>query len=193
VAISALYPSSRSHVRTHRAWRARCSPGSSVVPAAAWGITHRRIPAVLHGCCYKCGESDHIAAQCENPTRCRVCALWRLEAHIARLQASEALRRCALPRHARVPGSAGQATAVCPGPVCGLWSGSVVATGETWSVPVAPALLTWTSLAPHLSSLETGPPSKVLNLSCLRLRVTRCAAVRYIQRRQAPRVHGIQA
>jgi hypothetical protein len=32
-----------------------------------------RVPQVLHGCCYNCGEEGHIASQCENPTLCVRC------------------------------------------------------------------------------------------------------------------------
>jgi hypothetical protein len=34
---------------------------------------YSRVPSVLHGCCYNCGEEGHIASQCDNPTLCVRC------------------------------------------------------------------------------------------------------------------------
>nr|XP_020167272.1 basic proline-rich protein-like [Aegilops tauschii subsp. strangulata] len=39
------------------------------------------MPAVLHGCCYNCGEEGHISAKCRNPTKCVRC---NGQGHIAR-------------------------------------------------------------------------------------------------------------
>ncbi|KAK1667206.1 hypothetical protein QYE76_055365 [Lolium multiflorum] len=46
-----------------------------LLPAARppQGGNGARIPVALHGCCYNCGEEDHIAAQCSNETRCVRC------------------------------------------------------------------------------------------------------------------------
>jgi hypothetical protein len=45
---------------------ARCSSQLGRPPAGAAS----RIPAVLHGCCYNCGDEDHIAADCTKATKC---------------------------------------------------------------------------------------------------------------------------
>jgi hypothetical protein len=56
---------------------ARCSSQLGRPPAGAAS----RIPAVLHGCCYNCGDEDHIAAECTKATKC---VLYGSSDHISR-------------------------------------------------------------------------------------------------------------
>jgi hypothetical protein len=62
-----------------------------------------RVPPVLHGCCYNCGEEGHIASQCDNPTMCVRCSGTE---HIVPQAALQLLRRASTTR-SRPPSASG--------------------------------------------------------------------------------------
>jgi hypothetical protein len=48
-------------------------PQHQLPSRAPAGGAASRIPVALHGCCYNCGDEDHIAADCTKPTKCVRC------------------------------------------------------------------------------------------------------------------------
>jgi hypothetical protein len=61
--------------------RARGQPQRQLPSRAPVGGAASRIPLTLHGCCYNCGDEEHIAADCTKPTKCVRCGG---DNHIAR-------------------------------------------------------------------------------------------------------------
>jgi hypothetical protein len=53
--------------------RRRRGRGQQLPSRAPVGGAASRIPVALHGCCYNCGDEDHISANCTKPTKCVRC------------------------------------------------------------------------------------------------------------------------